>query len=71
MIMRKYTGLVDKNGRKIFEGDIVRHENGTLSEVVLECRNGLEAWYFGGGLLRQLEVVGNIYDNPELLDEDR
>lgn len=73
----QYTGVTDKNGAKIFEGDIVRYGD-TIHEVVFEQRNGTA--YFGlvysesetlpfGHYqdLRQIEVIGNIYDAPELL----
>lgn len=71
------TGLTDKNGKLIFEGDILRHNSGTLHEVVFEQRNGkayfgwlidkVETWQFDWDFLRQLEVISNIHDNPELL----
>lgn len=73
----QYTGMTDKNSTKIFEGDIVRYGD-TIHEVVFEQRNGTA--YFGlvysesetlpfGHYqdLRQIEVIGNIYDTPELL----
>lgn len=71
------TGLVDKNGKEIFEGDILGTNDGLLNGIV-ECRTDLGMWT--NNLLRynnferlcnvasNREIIGNIYKNPELLE---
>ena len=72
------TGLTDKNGNEIFEGDVVKMAKNVYSEPtyyeVVRHRGGayrLESKQYGCELwLRHTdcEIAGNIYENPELLD---
>lgn len=67
----QFTGLTDKNGKKIFEGDIVKYENKIYEIKYLEkyarFAPSNESTVFMVCAFNHLEVVGNIYDNPELL----
>lgn len=86
----QYTGLTDKNGRKIFEGDIVKCQelksNGNILEYASEVfwddgcwmvHEGtycdVELYLFDGRPnkipLTEIEVIGNTFDNPELLSQ--
>ena len=77
----QYTGLTDKNGKKIFEGDIVAGAaswQGIRKNGVVAFREGSFGLIWYRGEIEQFnpfpcmcnieyEVIGNIHDNPELL----
>lgn len=64
----QYTGLTDKNGKKIFEGDIVKISNDEIFEVKYEDGGFTAGLFLGDWDYGHVEVIGNIYDNPELME---
>lgn len=68
-ILTQYTGLRDKDGVEIYEGDILTDEDTTKPSVV-KYDDGF--YEFDGGCIisdGESKVIGNIYENPELLKE--
>ena len=79
----QYTGLTDKNGKRIFEGDIIDTPDRLIKVVWFERNAQFDLNFikhahdkkiinFKGIEMRDLkeyEVIGNIHDNPELLKE--
>ena len=63
-LLEQSTGLTDKNGKEIFEGDIVRGGIYLAYEVKWEYE---ECGWNIGESVRLFEICGNIHDNPELL----
>ena len=76
-IIMQYTGIKDKNGNEIYEGDIVQypeyyfydHLMPAGIEVIEWDGNGFNEllWFGYGNYPAWIEVIGNIYENPELI----
>ena len=76
----QYTGMVDRNGKRIWENDIVKHEVSDTIGTVKWYQEDYVGWcvddivideqQFTDEMWNECEVIGNIFDHPELLKGD-
>ena len=84
-VYMQYTGLKDKNGKEIFEGDILKYIEDKIKYAMISFKDGMFTIHrsLGGEMLcsvgyfqilderdidREVQVIGNIYETPELLE---
>lgn len=74
----QFTGLTDKNGKRVFEGDIIkktnegRHPQIFTANIYTSFRANEEVYYSPCDHFTEsceYEIIGNIHDNPELLEK--
>mgnify|MGYP001014579970 CR=1 FL=1 len=77
IILMQSTGLFDKNGKEIFEGDIVSIDTDEFGLLVVKYETGIywltedeQCVEHLSDYYKYVSVIGNIYENPELLEEE-
>lgn len=78
----QYTGLKDKNGKKVYEDDIIQYSHKAVGMILRKVRMKYGMWGiegivkgtqipFANILESEYEVIGNIHENPELLEGEK
>lgn len=73
-VIMQFTGLYDKNGKEIYEGDVWLLQGSDTPRVIVWHRYGWWFQYPGSAVTKPVEwtedgeIIGNIYENPELLE---
>lgn len=77
-VFLKFSGLLDKHDQEIFEGDIIQNDHGAYGVVVfkdgcfmIKLSTPQELYYSIADTVEDIEVIGNIYENPEIVEEIR
>lgn len=70
IVIEQYIGLKDKNGKEIYENDLIKNEYGKIMQVTFNHGSFIIGKYYVGtiGAGKIIEVVGNIHENEDLLE---
>ena len=76
LILRQYTGLKDKSGKEIYEGDILFWDGSIIGAVSFVCAEYIVGEKVNARSLcsaphEEIEVIGNIYQNPDLMEGEK
>ena len=76
-IFMQYTGLSDKNGKEVYFKDVIKSDDKEIGIVEWDDDNGCiiletldgDIWSDSIGMISLGKIIGNIYDNPELIKD--